>query len=196
MKILTYTLIIGSLLSCGGESGSGELRDGVGDGDHRIFVTSTSYTGNLGGVSGADAKCTSHASSAGLVREYKAIVSDSTSNASGKLQITGSVYIFSGSTSKDLIVSAGSDLWATDTTSLLSSVDKDENFSTIGLTPWTGTDSDGTVALSSDHCSDWSTASAGTDGQVGSTNSTTDGWLEDPSSISCNNSHPIFCISE
>lgn len=47
-----------------------------------VFVTSQTYNGNLGGVSGADAKCQLLASGAGLSGTYKAWISTSTSSPS------------------------------------------------------------------------------------------------------------------
>lgn len=44
------------------------------------FVTSTLYTGNLGGVSGADAKCQERAKAANLSGTFKAWISDNASN--------------------------------------------------------------------------------------------------------------------
>lgn len=45
-----------------------------------VFVTSTNYNGNLGGVSGADEKCNAAASSAGLKGTYKAWLASSPSD--------------------------------------------------------------------------------------------------------------------
>lgn len=44
----------------------------------KAFVTSTTYAGNLGGITGADAICQSRAVTAGLTGTYKAWVSDAT----------------------------------------------------------------------------------------------------------------------
>lgn len=43
-----------------------------------VFLTSTPYTGNLGGTDGANDKCNAHAAAAGLPGEYKAWVSATT----------------------------------------------------------------------------------------------------------------------
>jgi TolB-like protein len=45
-----------------------------------VFVSSARYTGNLGGVAGADAKCQQLAEAAGLPGTYKAWLSDKTSS--------------------------------------------------------------------------------------------------------------------
>jgi uncharacterized repeat protein (TIGR02543 family) len=46
-----------------------------------VFVTSTSYTGNIGGLAGADAACQARANAAGLTGTYKAWLSTSSVNA-------------------------------------------------------------------------------------------------------------------
>ena len=43
---------------------------------HRVFLTQGTYTGNLGGVAGADAKCQSAAQAAGLAGSWRAWISD------------------------------------------------------------------------------------------------------------------------
>jgi hypothetical protein len=50
-----------------------------------IFVSSALYSGNLGGLSGADAKCQSLASAAGLTGTFKAWLSTTTTTASTRL---------------------------------------------------------------------------------------------------------------
>lgn len=47
-----------------------------------VFITSTLYSGNLGGLAGADAKCASAATAAGLAGTYLAWIADNT-DASG-----------------------------------------------------------------------------------------------------------------
>ena len=48
----------------------------------RVFTTSTTYDGNLGGLIGADAKCQARAVAAGLPGTYKAWLSDSVASPS------------------------------------------------------------------------------------------------------------------
>jgi hypothetical protein len=56
--------------SSGGSSGSSASSGAV----KRVFFTSTAYDGNLGGISGADAKCASAASGANLGGTWKAFI--------------------------------------------------------------------------------------------------------------------------
>ena len=43
--------------------------------NRKVFITSTAYDGNMGGLAGADAKCQAHATAAGLPGTYKAWLS-------------------------------------------------------------------------------------------------------------------------
>lgn len=58
----------------------------------RIFVTSTRYNGNLGGLSGADVKCQDRANAANLGGTWKAWLSDSTTSASSRLVHSSNPY--------------------------------------------------------------------------------------------------------
>lgn len=51
----------------------------------KIFVTSTLYSGDLGGLAGADAKCQARALAGGLDGKYAAWLSDSTNSAAARL---------------------------------------------------------------------------------------------------------------
>ena len=60
---------------------------------HRyVFVTSKKYSGNLGGLSGADTICQSSANSAGLQGTYKAWISDSSNSTLDRLYHHSGVY--------------------------------------------------------------------------------------------------------
>jgi len=52
---------------------------------NRVFVTSSIYDGNLGGLSGADAKCQASAEAVGLGGAWKAWLSDDTNSAGSRL---------------------------------------------------------------------------------------------------------------
>jgi hypothetical protein len=71
----------------------GSIAGCVGCGPKRVFVTSKAFTGNLGGLAGADAICQSLAGDAGLAGAFKAWLSDSTVSAAQRLSHTGSPYL-------------------------------------------------------------------------------------------------------
>lgn len=56
----------------------GDLPAGQSSGDRIIFVSSQTYTGHLGGIAGADAKCQGLAAAAGLPGTFKAWLSSPT----------------------------------------------------------------------------------------------------------------------
>lgn len=58
-----------------------------------VFVTSTTHTGNLGGLAGADAICQARADAAGLGGTFRAWLSDSTTAARDRLTRAGVPYV-------------------------------------------------------------------------------------------------------
>ncbi len=60
---------------------------------HTIFLSSATFDGNLGGLEGADAECQNLADAAGMVdRVWKAILSDSETDARDRLTISGPIF--------------------------------------------------------------------------------------------------------
>jgi hypothetical protein len=188
--LLSISILV---ISCG-ENASGDAGvDGVSDSQHRIFVSSMSYDGNLGGLTGADSKCNSLASAAGLEREYKAFIGSGSSSLKSRFNLIGAVYNFTGD-NRERIVSLGADLFDADVEDLLRSIDYDENGNTVSAVVWTGSDSEGENSLISD-CSDWTSNSGGANGSVGDNTRTTGFFLEDPPVQACSGSYRIYCIS-
>ena len=180
--------------SCGAELGEGvNTTDGVGESEHRVFVTSSTMNGNLGGLTGADTVCTNSAAFAGLSRVYKAVISTTAENARDRLTFSGTIYKVS-SGEKIPIASSGSDLWNTDNANLIGRIDSDEyGNSTSGVTNvWTGTTSDGSVQTTS-NCDNWSSQS--NSGTYGSVDQFDDRWINE-SFTSCNQQFRLFCVSQ
>lgn len=89
MKYSSYAVVLTLLATISCSAGSqdlGENNDGGNSnegtngpsGAKRVFVTSATYDGNLGGLEGADAKCALAAESANLGGRWKALLSSST----------------------------------------------------------------------------------------------------------------------
>lgn len=192
IRILTLFLLF-LLAACGArEDGEATETDGVTIGQHRIFVTSATYDGNLGGLTGADAKCDSVAKAAGLELTYKAILSDSSTNAKARLAITGQVVVVDSNDNVEVIAASTTDFWGAQSADLLMTVNINESGGTItGKTPWTGTSSEGAYALYG--CNDWTKAS-NSSGTIGSIDHTDDRWI-DSDFVPCGNSNPLYCIS-
>ncbi len=140
----------------------------------RAFITSTKYDGNLGGLTGADAKCQARAVAAGLTGTWKAWLSDGSTSAASRLtHPTGQITTVNG------IVIAND--WA----SLLALVVHNLNYNEFGafvgpesggsahscswaggyfLFAWTNTSTaSGTVGniWGTNHCNNWSSNSSG-----------------------------------
>ncbi len=139
------------------------------------FVTSTTSTGNMGGLSGADAACMTRAAAAGLPGNYVAWLSTSAATApsrlgtaSGWVRPDGNVFARSA---MDIV-----------TGRIIHPLNLDENGadvrgatgSSAALQVWTGVLPDGTS--STNNCSSWTSALAVRTADVGGLDRTTGGW--------------------
>ena len=158
--------------------------------DRRVFVTSVAYGTFMGGLSGADNKCTARASAAGLSGAWTAYLSDVSTNA--KDRIPDGIYYKMLSDGSTIIVANGkADL--TDGT-IESSIDMDESRSIISSSAvWTGTDSSGSSVLNG-HCNSWNTESTAYSGTTGRSDSSSGFWAN-YGSVSCGTSLArLYCF--
>jgi hypothetical protein len=129
----------------------------------RVFISSETYTANLGGASGADAKCNAIAGAAGLGGTWAAWVSTSSSTAKSRfVHSTVPWKLLDGT----VIANDWSDLVSG---SLEHNIDRDEknnlvtwNGSTFAGISWTSTYTDGTSMLTNGSISDCSGFTDGT----------------------------------
>ncbi len=123
-----------------------------------VFVTSATYSGNLGGVAGADAKCAARATAAGLSGTFKAWISAGFSDPSSTFTRSTFPYEL-----VDTTVVANN--WAALVSGTLShAINLDENgAAVVGLgRVWTGTYRDGTTnGHPGQLCLDWTTGEFG-----------------------------------
>jgi hypothetical protein len=112
----------------------------------KVFLTSQEYTGNLGGLAGADAKCQALADAAGIGGTFKAWLSDSTLDP---------IHRFSGSTFSGV--------------PFVRTIDENGHAvpfdNARGLYAWTGTDFGGRPM--SPNCNNWWSSSDADQGWVG-----------------------------
>lgn len=197
MKKLICLLFFTSLISCGGpENGGGS--DGLDANEHRVFVSSQKYDGDMNGVSGADQECDRLARAAGLSsRDYKAIMGDDTDSALSRITIRGPIYRFKSATESEFVALNSSDFWSS-SKDLLNSISYDEKYVQVTSNEdvWTGTSVTGGVTLN-DNCNEWnsnssSASSVGTAGRVGSV----DLLWTDNGVQTCNETFRIYCISQ
>jgi hypothetical protein len=183
------------------ESGSDATNeDGPAATYKRIFITSGTFTGNLGGASGADSACGSAASFASLSGTWKAFLSTATSSAASRLSHASVPYRLMNGT-----VVAND--WAGLTSgTLMTAIDRDEHGNVItfvnsppfpGLV-WTASKYDGTY-IGSVNCNDFTTSSSGTNGTVGIDNATNTQWtvyLGVTDGSSCAGTFSLYCVEQ
>src|SRR5215207_1922206 len=115
----------------------------------RVFLSSTTYDGDLGGLSGADAKCQGLAKAAGLPGIYKAWLSDNTGAPSARFVASSSPYqLITGKP----IAANFADLTDGNLLARISVTEKGGAYGTTVYT-WSNTKSDGTSASTTEHCS-------------------------------------------
>ena len=118
-----------------------------------VFVTSESYTGNLGGLAGADQKCNDLAAAASLAGDYKAWLSDSSQSPNTRFtQFPGPYKMVNGTV-------IASDFADVVDGALNTVIDRDEHGappSSFTSSPfvWTSTKPDGS-GREDRHCVDW-----------------------------------------
>ena len=163
-----------------------------GQDDIIAFVTEGVYPGNFGGRASADAICQTAAATAGLLGDFRALLSD----AGGiPFDLSQSIGFFGGSVidtvqpsgtviqdTTDLLVSGGA---------LLASLSRSENGTLLdGVNVWTGSNSDGTEAQT---CSGWTSGSSSQSGTIGLTGQTSSAWLSS-GSLTCDSTAHLYCI--
>jgi hypothetical protein len=170
----------------------------------RVFISSQSYEGNLGGLAGADAKCAALASAAELTGTYAAWLSTSSVNAVSRFA-PGARYTLVDGT---VLASSLADL--TDGT-LSAAIDLDENGVVTNSRAWTGTAPAGTACFQGSGgncnltspgndglvrtaCEDWTVAVAGSEAVTGymATNGT---WTLE-GDRACPDLHRLYCVQQ
>jgi len=162
----------------------------------RIFVTSTTYNGNLGGLAGADAKCQARANAASLGGTWKAILSDSTTDASERLDVAGYNII----DMKGRLAVPNGNLWSpnyydgANNNYLLLSLNLTELKTDATSSPWTSTNYNGGKYASAT-CLNWSSNSSANTAVyawMGQINTYWIGYNSD----NCSLVHSLYCIEQ
>lgn len=156
----------------------------------RVFITSTTYNGDLGRLTGGDSKCQTQANTANLGGTWKAWLSDKTTSAASRLVHYGGPY-----QRVDGIRVANNWLDLTDG-SLLAPINVTELKTTFNATwVWTGTFADGSIRQADDHgsCASWYSSFVG--GTTGDSSRIDSGW-SDYGASACYYSRPLFCIEQ
>ena len=158
-------------------------------GHKRVFVTSTTYSGALGGLKAADAQCQYRAAAHGLVGVFRAWMSDTTSDAYARTADVGPWY-----TTRDALAFA--------TKADLKSPPKSDLLDELGGAPagpgaagaWTGSDSAG--AATGQDCGDWTNATVYVEATTGSTLALDPAWGGGNAPLRCDAKAPLICFEQ
>jgi hypothetical protein len=157
----------------------------------RAFVTAATFDGNLGGVAGANTKCSTAASNAGLAGTWKAIIADGGNSVYNNISISAATFDFDG----NYIANSTYGLFSYDlTTKLFISTDENGTAIAEAAKVWTGSTSSGYASGNS--CSNWSSNSAASTGTYGIK---TEAWsLEriSDSTATCDTVAHLYCVQQ
>lgn len=161
---------------------------GLPAGAKRVFVTRTTYKGNLGGRAGADALCQNAASAAALTGTWQAWLSDFAEPAVDQITGTGPWYDLQGAR----VFANHAALTTAPSVSI--EVQEDGQRLVIGERVWTGAGAGGTAAGAggSSYCYGWTSTGAGT-AIVGNTGATTGDWTE-AETLTCSAQARLYCF--
>jgi uncharacterized protein DUF1554 len=165
----------------------------------RVFVTSTRYDGNLGGLAGADAKCQARADAAGLAGTFKAWLSDDAISAGDRLHHSALPYVLVDGT---LVA----DDWNHLASNFLAhAIDQNE----LGGSPavldtgcgpfagvFTGTGAPNAFSVLGQNCDGWSTADGAVNALIGHALEANSHWTNLCSFQPCNTPTPLYCVEQ
>lgn len=159
-----------------------------------VFVTSQTFTGDLGGAAGADAKCqqavTADAGTMG--KTFKAWISDSASTPGTRFTKDGRFVRFDGVE----IAGTFDRFFDPYYTSLAAPIILDEHGDRVAVDAeaWTATDFDGS-SMDAFSCADWTDATSSAVGLTGSAAATSSTW-EQISTPTCDEARHLFCFEQ
>jgi hypothetical protein len=160
-------------------------------GSHKkVFVSSVTYNGNLGGISGADSKCQSLADAASLGGTYKAWLADSTgSDPDSNFTKSAVPYRMVDGTRV-------ADNWTDLTDNILQTgIVLDENGAErLSQEVWTNSYGTGNHRSTAD-CSDWTTNSIVVDGRFGISGPISQMWT-DENFDGCGTGRRLYCFEQ
>jgi hypothetical protein len=165
------------------------------DNEKIIFVTSASFKGNLGGLTGADAKCQAEADGpASIVPSgtYLAWLSDGTDSPDTRFTKTAHPYMLPDGTK------IAEDFFDLTDGSIPHALDVDPTGKPLGLTYyWTGTNADGTTAQTLATCDGWTADPViNFRGMAGSIVRGPTLWSSGYASMSCSVRYKLACFQQ
>jgi len=155
-----------------------------------VFVSSMQFTGNLGGLTGADAKCQSLATAAGLPGTYKAWLSDTLTDVKTRVTQSTNKYVLIDGT----MIAANYTALTSGT--IAHAIDRDEHGVHLATDVFTDSNPNGT-ATEIDllfTCNDWTLGDT-VIGEVGRSDVTTKSWTADGDGL-CQSPSSIYCLQQ
>lgn len=158
-----------------------------------VFVSSTTYEGNLGGLAGADAICQGLAEAAGKPGVYMAWLSDSTGSPATRFTRATVPYTL---VDGEVVANSYDDLINRELLNHAINMAETGMSGAISSLVWTNTASDGTARVDSPKsCADWSSDSAGATGYDGRLSSISATWTARDESA-CSATLRLFCFQQ
>ncbi|NQZ14153.1 MAG: DUF1554 domain-containing protein, partial [Alphaproteobacteria bacterium] len=158
--------------------------------DKYVFVTSTRYDGDLGGLKGADNICQAHADRANLPGRYLAWLADDTGSPATRYNRITTNYKLVDET----IVSNGWDDLTDGTLDNPIIVDQNGTTITANHQTWTNVKTDGTA--NNYTCNQWTSNSSSIVGGRGNDNRADHFWTEHTNLNNCNLIRKFFCFQQ
>jgi hypothetical protein len=181
-----------------GECGAGCLDANEVLGACRAFVTSTTYTGALGGLEGADTRCQARANAANLPGTYKAWLSDSAESPATRFHCRAASCSPHGYTRVDGVTIVANDWTDLTDTSLDAAINVTElnQIFVATDTVWTYTKTDGTAGgFQNTHCLNWTDAGHDTLGDTGIPQNGNFFWTHFGTGR-CDQLSPLYCFQQ
>jgi hypothetical protein len=184
----------GSAMGGGTSAGGGASNDaglpdaGLPDAGHpmRVFITSDTFDGALGGLDALDSQCASSASAAGLGGNWVAWASDSNNDATDRVNDVGPWFLLDGTHVADNM----GDL----TSGLFAPIDRTELNTSSNDAVWTGTSPNAVVTMNT--CSDWTSNLNSDLGTTGDSSSAGDGWTDAVEGDACDQKRALYCFEQ
>lgn len=158
-----------------------------------VFATSVGYTGNLGGIAGADSKCQALADASIIARiQGRTFVAwVSTPGTPVSVRLTHGTLPYTRSDGA-MIAASFTDLTDNSLQAPISFDENGGNRNNAGA--WTGTSSNGGT-FSGQNCLDWTSAALGNKGDTGNVGGNGNGWTESGSD-NCTVTHSLYCVEK
>jgi len=162
----------------------------------RVFVTSTTQSGNFGGISGADAYCQSRAAAAGLGGSWKAILSG-LAEPTWAINRVGYNWSFLKRVGDSATVATTGTLWSG---TLTNAISKTEFGADLAASVATNTNSNGIATYSGTNqaCKDWTGAGdhQGWYYSYGASGSLSGTWAVTSNNTNCWSGIRLYCIEQ